>query len=225
VLLQILLVQRIYKVEIEKMFDYQAGEKYKITLIMVALAGLMAGAFFTILLSSGSEPSAKARPKAAYMDDPDITGSRAGSSSAYANMDNQNQANAASLADPMNAMNLVQDWLPLAWDLSAGTASESQERAIEYMTPDCANAYRQNVWTPEVAQQINASGIKSTFSASRVAAGNNQPDGSVVITVEGKQVLNIPNKGAKTRSVKLEYLVKNTADGLRIAGISEGGKS
>jgi hypothetical protein len=210
------------------MFDYQAGEKYKITLIMVALAGLMAGAFFTILLSTGSEPSAKTRPKAAYMDDPDITGGRPISSaqtSTYAAMANQNQANAASLADPMNSLNLVQDWLPLAWDLSAGTASESQAKAIEYMTPDCANAYKQNVWTPEVAQQINDSGIKSTFSASRVAAGNNQPDGSVVITVEGKQVLNIPNKGAKTRSVKLEYLVKNTADGLRIAGISEGGKS
>jgi hypothetical protein len=211
------------------MFDYQAGEKYKITLIMVALAGLMAGAFFTILLSSGgSEPAAKTRPRAAYMDDPDISGGRPISSartSTYATANDQAQANQASFADPLNSLNLVQDWLPLAWDLSADTASESQEKAIEYMTPECAKAYRQNVWTPEIAQQINASGIKSSFSANRVAAGNNQSDGSVIITVEGKQVLNIPNKGPKTRSVKLEYLVKNTTDGLRIAGISEGGKS
>ncbi len=208
------------------MFDYQAGEKYRITLIMVALAGLMAGAFFTILLSGGSEP-AKARPRAAYMDDPDINGGRPVSSaqtSTYARTNSQAQISQANMADPLNSLNLVQDWLPLAWDLSAGTASESQEKAIEYMTPECANAYKQNVWTPEIAQQINASGIKSTFSASRVAAGNNQSDGSVIITVEGKQVLNIPNKGSKTRSVKLEYLIKNTADGLRIAGISEGGK-
>jgi hypothetical protein len=205
------------------MFDYQAGEKYKITLIMVALAGLMAGAFFTILLSSTSEPAKTSRPRAAYMDDPDITGNRTAGAAA-STYTNQSQMNPASIADPMNSLNLVQDWLPLAWDLSAGTASESQEKAIEYMTEECANAYRQNVWTPEVAQQIDASGIKSSFSANRVAAGNNQADGSVVITVEGKQVLNIPNKGAKTRSVKLEYLVKNTPDGLRIAGISEGGK-
>ncbi len=39
------------------MFDYQAGEKYKLTLIMVAIAGLMAGAFFTILFSAGPEPA------------------------------------------------------------------------------------------------------------------------------------------------------------------------
>ena len=57
------------------MFDYQAGEKYKLTLIMVALAGMMAGAFFTILLSAGPEP-ARVRPHAAYLDNPDITGGK-----------------------------------------------------------------------------------------------------------------------------------------------------
>jgi hypothetical protein len=207
------------------MFDYQAGEKYKLTLIMVALAGMMAGAFFTILFSAGPEP-AKVKVHAAYMDDPDITGGRTAAPPQISRYDN-NQAQSAqpSLADPLAALNLVQDWLPLAWDLSAGSATESQQKAIDYMTVDCAKAYKESVWTPQIAQQINASGIKSSFSASRVAAGNSQPDGSVVITVEGKQILEIPNKGSKTRCVKLEYLVKNTTDGLRIAGISEGGKS
>jgi hypothetical protein len=203
------------------MFDYQAGEKYKLTLIMVALAGMMAGAFFTILLSAGPEP-ARTRPRAAYMDNADITG-RLPVSAQTPNYANQNTQ--SSLADPFAALNLVQDWLPLAWDLNATTASDSQEKAIESMTDECAKTYRENVWTAQIAQQISASGIKSDFSASRIAAGNNEPDGSVVITVEGKQILNIPSKGAKTRSVKLEYLVKNTADGLRIAGISERGKS
>ena len=206
------------------MFDYQAGEKYRITLIMVALAGVMAGGFFTVLLSSSGEPEPrKARPKAAYANDPDITGraNTPGQTSAYAT----SQQNQAGLADPFTSMNLVQDWLPLVWDLNADTAAESQEKAMEYMTPECAKAYRESTWTPEVAQQISNSGIKSSFSASRVAAGDNLPDGSVVVTVVGKQVLNIPNKGAKTRPIKLEYLVKSTADGLRIAGISEVGKS
>ncbi len=84
---------------------------------MVALAGLMAGAFFTILLSSSSSEPVRARPKAAYMDDPDITGGKAISSaqtSTYATANNQTQANQASLADPMNSLNLIQDWLPLA---------------------------------------------------------------------------------------------------------------
>jgi hypothetical protein len=213
------------------MFDYQAGEKYKLTLIMVALAGVMAGAFFTVLFSAQSEPP-KSRQQHAYQD-PDLRGDVPISTPpGYAsyNTGSPAQANgqmsgAAGTTDPLAALNLVQEWLPLAWDLSAGTASDSQEKAIKYMTGECAQAYRQNVWTPDTAKQINASGIKSSFNASRVAAGNMQPDGSVVITVEGKQVLDVPSKGSKTRQVKLEYLVKNTADGLRIAGISEAGKS
>ncbi len=162
------------------------------------------------------------------MDNPDIAGDKPIASpeaGAYGTQVAQTQTNPANTADPLAALTLVQDWLPMAWDLSAGTAGDSQEKAIQYMTDECAQAYRQNVWTPEVAKQIDGSGIKSTFSASRVAASSNQPDGSVVITVEGKQVLDVPNKGSKTRQVKLEYLVKNTPDGLRIAGISEGGKS
>ena len=211
------------------MFDYQAGEKYKLTLIMVALAGIMAGAFFTVLLSSQSEaPRPRQRQ---HFEDPDERGDRPIQAAGYSNYNSaaqsQPQAQNASgnNTDPLAALNLVQEWLPLAWDLSAGSASNSQEKAIKYMTNDCAQAYRENVWTQGMAKQINASGIKSSFSASRVAAGNMQSDGSVVITVEGKQVLNVPSKGAKTRQVKLEYLVKNTADGLRIAGISEAGKS
>lgn len=209
------------------MFDYQAGEKYKLTLIMVAIAGLMAGAFFTCLFSIGPE-APKVRPRPAYMDNPDVAGSQPVSSpqaATYAAQSAQPQADPAHTADPLASLNLIQDWLPLAWDLSAGTAGNSQEKAIQYMTDECAQAYRQNVWTPEVARQIDGSGIKSTFSASRVAASSSQPDGSVVIIVEGKQILDVPNKGSKTRLVKLEYLVKNTPEGLRIAGISEGSKS
>jgi hypothetical protein len=37
------------------MFDYQAGEKYKLTLIMVGFAGLMAGMLFTLVLMPQQE--------------------------------------------------------------------------------------------------------------------------------------------------------------------------
>src|SRR6202021_3110938 len=98
------------------MFDYQAGEKYKITLIMVALAGLMAGAFFTILLSSSGTEPARTRPRAAYMDDPDINGGRAISSaqtSTYARANSQAQPSQASLAVPLIFLNLFKDWYRL----------------------------------------------------------------------------------------------------------------
>ena len=212
------------------MFDYQAGEKYKLTLIMVGLAGLMAGMFFSVLLMPTPEaPHHRQRP--AYANNADITGqaqvpSQKGTGQVAAQTQQQEQPAAApiSMADPVTSLSLVQEWLPLAWDLSAGSAKSSQEKAILYMTPECASAYRTNIWTADIAKQIDESGIKSSFSTARVSAGNNQPDGSIIISVDGEQILAVPGKSSRARQVHLDYLVKNTANGLRIAGISEGGK-
>jgi hypothetical protein len=204
------------------MFDYQAGEKYKLTLIMVGVAGLMAGMFFTVLLMPSAPPPSK-RVMRAYMRDPDVNG---GHSMRYPSAEASTTPTAPQIqvADPNSALTMIEQWLPLAWDLSAGTAKDSQEKAILYMTPECAAAYRKNVWTADLAGQIDQSGLKSTFAAKRVAAGTTQADGTVVIFVDGEQTLNVPGKPAKVRPVKLEYLVKQTTDGLRIAGISEGGQ-
>jgi len=207
------------------MFDYQAGEKFKLTLIMVGLAGVMAGIFFTLLLLPTPEPQQYRRTRAhSGWDSPDATG-------LIAQQAAQRQAGApapapaalpANAADPNTSLNLIQEWLGYAWDLSAGTAKASQTRAMMYMTTECAKAYRQNVFTPEIAQQIEQSGVKSSFRMDRIYTGGNNADGSVVVFVEGEQVLSVPGKGSKTRSVRLEYMVKKTPDGLRISGISEG---
>lgn len=216
------------------MFDYQAGEKYKITLIMVGLAGLMAGMFFSFLMMPTQE-APRQRPRPAYMSDPDVSGqARMPDERAAQQPDEpmpqipgQSQepvAQAQDIADPVESLNLVQQWLPLAWDLSAGSAQGSQEKAIQYMTAGCADAYRKNIWTTDLAQQIDSCGIRSSFKINRVAAGSNHSDGSIVISVDGEQILTVPGKGSRARQVKLQYLVRNTGDGLRIAGISEGGK-
>lgn len=216
------------------MFDYQAGEKYKLTLIMVAIAGAMAGMFFTVLLMPTPEaPQARRQKHQPWMDNPDVTGGgmrMAGAAQAAGPRDGtlpddaqaqQAQAPAGPVTSATDALSLIEAWIPLAWDLSAGTASTSQEKAILYMTPECAQSYRQNVWTNEISQQIDASGIKSTFRATKVAAGAQQPDGSIVIVVEGEQILNVPDQASRQRPVKVEYLVKKTQEGLRICGISE----
>ena len=114
-------------------------------------------------------------------------------------------------------------WLDLAWDMSAGSAAASQEKAIEYMTPACAMAYTTNVWTPDIAKQIEESGLKSTFTKTSVQPGAVQPDGSMTVFVEGQQVLSVPEKGNQVRNVKLQYLLTETPQGVRIAGISETG--
>lgn len=195
------------------------------TLIMVGLAGLLAGIFFTVLLMPSPEP-VRRRPVPAYMRDPDVTGRVAamppGPGAAEAMTP---PAAPVAVANPGVARTLIEQWLPLAWDLSSGTAKQSQEKAIAYMTPECADAYRRNIWTADLARQIDEAGIKSSFTTQRVEAGELQADGSVVIFVEGVQVLSVEGRGSSSRPVKLEYLIRQTPEGLRIAGISEGGKT
>lgn len=221
------------------MFDYQAGEKFKLTLIMVGFAGLMAGMFFTLLLMPTPEPaSAKHKQRPKHADDPDVTGrprlrQPIMAAQMAANPSGMVGSNGAAMAeqsqynpvDQTASMNLIENWLPYAWDMSAQTARGSQEKAIQYMTPECAMAYRQNVWSDDIAKQIEASGLQSQFQPTVVKSGGLQADGSLLVFVEGRQVLTVPGKGDRVRAVKLEYLIKQTPAGIRIAGISESGKS
>lgn len=218
------------------MFDYQAGEKYKMTLILVGMAGVMVGMFFSILLvGDGPRPERTAKQRPKWADNPDVTGrgsvrDSAGAPTEFGNGAAQAQDGQAPVApteptvaatDPAQAQQLVETFLPIAWDLSAGTAPNSQEMAMGYMTSDCADLYRQNIWTQEMATKINESGLKSTFQAKMIRIASKNPDGSVVVLVEGDQNLQLPDQPVHARPVKIEYLVKTTAQGMKIAGISE----
>jgi hypothetical protein len=217
------------------MFDYQAGQKYRMTLIMVGLAGLMAGIFFTLLLMPTPEPT-HSRPRQKWMSDPDVTGGGQRISGArqsdsrypnegYASDTTAGSAQAAgATTDPNSAKAFIEQWLPIAWDLSAGSARGNQEKAIAYMSPEVAAAYRQNVWTSEIEKQIDESGVKSSFKPIQILAGHPQADGAVVVFVTGIQTLAVPEKGSSVRNVHLEYLVRLSKDGMRIVGISEGGQ-
>ena len=218
------------------MFDYHAGEKYKLTLIMVGVAGFVMGLFISVIvIGEHTAPVAAQRQKPKWADHPDVTGkpradniAQATGGAPYATdgvntmppgMESYNPA------DEVASLQLIEQWLPKAWDLSAGSANQSQEEAIMYMTADCAAAYRQNIWTNDMANQVQESGLQSNFAATSVSVGSRKQDGSVVILVQGEQVLQVPGKGQRARHVNIEYLVKKTADGLRIAGISEGNQT
>lgn len=207
------------------MFDYQAGEKYRLTLIMVGLAGLMAGMFFAFLMMPQPDLISNARRARGqmkpHMSNPDVTG--------VARMPDGGTAVAAQapngpppiFVDPFQAKLFIEQWLPLAWDLSAGTAKQSQTSAMTAMTPQCQMNYKQSVWTPEIIKQIDECNLQSTFAPASVQPGSVQADGSVVVTVEGTQKLGVPGRGEKARRVKMEYLCKGTPEGIRIAGISD----
>jgi hypothetical protein len=213
------------------MFDYQAGEKYKLTLIMVGIAGLMAGMFFSFLLMPQpdmvSMNNARRRgPMKPHMTNPDVTGiaripGMQGDPAMAAQQAQASQGPPPIFVDPFQAKLMIEKWLPMAWDLSAGTARQSQDSAMTAMTPECQQGYRQSVWTPDIQKQIDECGLQSAFAPSMVNAGGTQADGTVVVTVQGTQKLGVPGKGEKIRQVKMEYLIKGTPDGMRIAGISD----
>ncbi len=213
------------------MFDYQAGEKYRLTLIMVAAVGFLAGIFLTILLMPTPAPERKVTYQK-WMTDPDVSGGQSANGGQPSQRSSGNRMvegaspsqSSASSTDAEQAKSMILAWLPLAWDLSATSARSSQEKAIAFMTPDVADTYRKNVWSSELAQQIEGSGVKSSFKAERVFAGGSH-DGAIVVFVDGTQTLIIPGKGQTARPVKLEYMVKNTPEGMKIVGISEGGQS
>lgn len=218
------------------MFDYQAGEKYKLTLIMVAVAGLLAGIFFTMLLMPTESPASSRRKQGQVtraMTDPDVTGGGShgyGASPIAAAVLNQGQGAAqaqpgAQLADRGTARQFMDTWLQRVWDLGANSAVQSQEWAISQMTPACAAAYRQNIWTSGLAQQVQQSGLQSAFTPAVVDVSENLSDGSVVVKVKGVQVLSAATGQQKSRQISVEYMVIQTADGLKVAGISESGQA
>lgn len=214
------------------MFDYHAGEKYRLTLIMVGFAGVTVGIFFSVLLLGDQTPQQTRRKAPKWASHPDVTGKPNAAHQPIRAANGQYATDGVNTmppgmqpynpADEVASMQLVEQWLPKAWDLSAGSATQSQQQAIMYMTPECAQAYKQNIWTPEMAKQVEDSGLQSTFASTSVSVGSRKEDGSVVILVRGEQVLEVPGKGSRSRPVNMEYLIKKTSDGLRIAGISEG---
>jgi hypothetical protein len=219
------------------MFDYQAGEKYKLTLIMVGLAGLIAGMFFTLLLMPSGEAPARHRhggggQSQRVMSNPDITGHRDGGFGSSPSNESESGGggggggqsgpgpSASSYIDKSQAQMFMGGWLPQVWDLSASSAAANQAEAMRWMTPDCAAAYQRNVWTPDLAKQVQESGLQSSFRASEINVSDNQSDGSVIVKVKGIQTLGANGKN-KQRPVNLEYMLKQTPDGMRIAGISD----
>lgn len=214
------------------MFDYQAGEKYKLTLIMVGVAGLLAGIFFTMLLMPTEAPAARRRaPMTRAQMDPDVTGGTRFAASPLAAAALQAsgalpQAEPAaapgSMVDRAQIPNFMATWLPRIWDLGATTAHDAQEWAIGHMMPNCAAAYRNNIWTPTLEKQVAESGLQSAFVISSVEPGENHPDGSVEVKVKGIQTLSAPGGQIKQRTINVIYMVVQTPEGLKVAGISEG---
>ena len=203
------------------MFDYQAGERYKLTLIMVGLAGLMGGIFITILLGVGSEPPRQRpkRPQSAYS--PDTGVQMGGSGGPVTGAQIPNTPSAPAVTDAQAATDFVRQFVNAAFDMNSASASQSQAAAMNMMDPTTAQGYRQNIWTPEVEQLVQENGLKSQFIPAKISTGQQNPDGSIVVFVEGQQSLVTAEGQQQDKAVSMEYLVHRGPDGFKIAGITD----
>jgi len=205
------------------MFDYQAGEKYKLTLIMVAVTGIIVGAALTLFVSAPGEAPPQRRGHGGRPSNYEGRGAGLRSAGAGRGAMESPPPPQVEQVDKGAAQALVQGFLPLTWDFNSTTASRSQEQAMNMMTPDCAQNYKLNVWTADIAQAVTGAGMTSSFQPSSCQAITTDVDGSVVVKVEGEQILNLQGQPPKPKHVIMEYLVKKTPGGLKVSGISESG--
>lgn len=209
------------------MFDYQAGERYKLTLIMVGAVGVIAGIFLMIIVAPPSESPRKNRPRARSSYDPDVTGiprSLGGGAptgvTEYGTAAGQG-VSAPNVADADAAKDFVRAFAFNSFDFTATTAASSQQKAMAMMAPDTASKYQANVWGP-VASQVTESGVTTQFVPSKLSPGQANPDGSIVIFLEGQLSLTAPDGRIQQKPVNMEYLVAKMPDGsMRITGIEE----
>jgi hypothetical protein len=207
------------------MFDYQAGEKYKLTLIMVGVTGIIVGASLTLMLAAPGEAPPPKRGhgggRARNFEGREGSGpslrATGGGQGAMPQMPQVEQV------DKGQATALVDSFLPLTYDFNSTTSGQSQERAMQLMTPECAQLYKANVWTDEIAQKVGEAGMTSSFQRTSCQAITSTDDGSVVVKVEGDQTLVLQGQPPRPKHVIMEYLVKKTPGGLKVSGISESG--
>jgi hypothetical protein len=208
------------------MFDYQAGEKYKLTLVMVGVTGIIVGASLTLFLATPSGPPPRASHGSRRPANYEARGSGSlRSAGGRVSHDGGGPDDAApppvDVVDKGAAQSFVQGFLNLTWDFNSTTSGQSQERAMTFMTPDCAQNYKVNIWTPEMAQTVAGAGMTSSFTTVSCQAITSTDDGSVVVKVVGDQTLNLQGQAPKQQHKIMEYLVKKTPQGLKISGISE----
>lgn len=176
----------------------------------IVIIGILA--IFTAGMTSKNEPPLKQTANT-----PAQTASTP--SSAPTPADTQNQAPAATGSlDPALATDFLKLWMASAFDYSQTTANQSHERAFSWMTPEAQQTFRTSFWTPEVAGGIGNGTLSASFKPGNIQAEAINPDGSVVIGVNG--IISLNNGGQEhVQELQTDFLVRRVEDGLRVAGI------
>jgi|AGTN01.3.fsa_nt_gi hypothetical protein len=128
------------------------------------------------------------------------------------------QAQAAQIEEAKLASEFVHWWITGAMDYSQATCQKNHVDAFKWMNPEAIEVFRANFWTPEMEQAFATGTLVASFQPSAIEAKAINPDGSVVVRVDGTLVMQMGGQPT-TQRVQTDYLVKKDKGSLRIAAL------
>jgi len=120
--------------------------------------------------------------------------------------------------EPVLAAQFVSWWLGTAMDFNPQTALKNRQQALAWVSPDVAPSYQAAFWPPEIQDGVLSGRLHGSYTPTSVQAIASNPDGSVVVQVNGQLVLQQGPRPA-VQQLSTDYLVKREAGGLRISGL------
>jgi hypothetical protein len=178
-------------------------DKILLGLLIVGILSIFVGGF-----NSKDEPDASKRVQAQKGEEPSMASSKAATQSSQAPQP----------LEPGLASDFVKWWMTGAMDYAGNSALQNHTAAFRWMTPQAAEAFQSSLWTPEVADGVTHGRIVAAFQPVSVQAAAVNPDGTVVVVMNGTLVTQ-GNGRPFTQQIQMDLLVKKESDGLRISGI------
>jgi hypothetical protein len=130
------------------------------------------------------------------------------------------QPAAAPGLSPDMAQKFVAWWITKSMDYRAATATNSHNEAFAWMTPQAVKAFKESLWSPQIAAGITQGQVSAAFQAVSVQPQAINPDGSIVVTVLGTLIIQEANNPTPaSQQIVVDFLVKKDTNGYRIAGL------
>jgi hypothetical protein len=130
------------------------------------------------------------------------------------------QAIAPTGLTPDMAQKFVAWWIGQSMDYRAATATNSHNKAFAWMTPQAVKAFKESLWSPQIAAGITQGQVSAAFQAVSIQPQAINPDGSIVVTVLGTLIIQEANNPTPaSQQIVVDFLVKKDTNGYRIAGL------
>lgn len=134
--------------------------------------------------------------------------------------ENQEKAAVPGGLKPADAEEFVKWWIGGAMDFQLQTAEGNRQKAMEWMTPEAAEIFKNSFWNSDIKNGITNGNIVAAFHPVSVSATALNPDGSVVVHVKGSLVMQRAGEAyPNTEHLLTDYLVVKESQGFRIAGV------